>query len=427
MSFEPSSFVPAPDIQTSFAPAEQGWDESKREMLPLVSVIVTNYNYGAFLEQAVASVMAQTYPNIECVIIDDCSTDDSHSVIAALKARYPALRSFVNETNRGQSVSSLEGFSRTRGAYVIFLDADDYFLPNCVETHVRAFLSLRIPVGFTSVDMFQVVDERITLTGFHDFANFVMSGAGQAQDIVREFEWDKRPADARPRLKDKLHFVHPKDAGHWPWTPTSGNCFRRDALKLILNNKRLHELRLNTDTYILRGVASLCGSVLIDVPLVVYRIHQNNNFASRASLHHMRGFHFASLKKNSQIATSSIIDHFIDNLADISMQIESEYYLIEALAALGNVFPKVESSRKGVSYLTEVLLKRRQWICDAIGEELYCDILFYGWNLRKRYWAKRFLPLVSWAIDRGFIFSPEPSHDSVRPGLIKSAALRAKA
>lgn len=120
---------------------------------PLVSIVVTNYNYAAFLEQAVASVMAQTYSNIECVIVDDCSTDENPSVIARLKARYPKLRTVVNETNGGQSVSCLEGFERTRGAYVIFLDADDYLLPDCVETHIRAHLSLRIPVGFTSLDM----------------------------------------------------------------------------------------------------------------------------------------------------------------------------------------------------------------------------------------------------------------------------------
>ncbi|MGA2638981.1 glycosyltransferase family 2 protein, partial [Methylocella sp.] len=403
MNFEPSSFLNTNEESLS-ARKEDGLGDSMRAIRPLVSVIVTNYNYAAFLEQAVSSVMSQTYPNIECVIVDDRSTDESPSVIARLKTRYPNLRTFVNEANGGQSVSCLEGFERTLGAYVIFLDADDYLLPDCVETHIRAHLSLRIPVGFTSVDMIQLVNERITTTTFEGFSNFVRSGAGLGHNIVRE--WEPQQVAGQPKLKKSLHYVPARDAGQWPWAPTSANCFRRDALNLVMNNRRLRELRINTDTYLLRGVTALCGSVLVDAPLAVYRIHPSNNFTLHADLHHLRAFKTSLWKQNSQIAMSSIIDHIVDSLPELSLQMEYRY-IVEALIGLSDAFPKVEASRFGLNYLTEVLLKRRRWFFDTIGKDRFYDILSYGSKPKKRFLtllANGVLPVVSWAIDRGYIF-----------------------
>ncbi|MGO9672626.1 MAG: glycosyltransferase family 2 protein [Methylocella sp.] len=405
MNFEPSSFQNS-NKESFSAQKEDGVGAAMRAIRPLVSVIVTNFNYAAFLEQAVTSVMSQTYPNIECVIVDDCSTDESPARIAELRIRYPNLKTFVNEANGGQSVSCLEGFERTLGAYVIFLDADDYLLPDCVETHIRAHLSLRIPVGFTSVDMIQLVNERVTTTTFQGLSDFVRSGTGLRHNIFREFEWGPQQVAGRPKLKKKLHYVPARDAGQWPWAPTSANCFRRDALNLVMNNKKLRELRINTDTYLLRGVTALCGSVLVDLPLAVYRIHANNNFTMHADLHHLRGFKTISWKNNSQIAMSSIIDHIVDSLPELSLRMESRY-IVEALIGLSDAFPKVEASRFGLNYLTEVLLKRRRWFFDTIGKDRFYDILSYGSKPKKRFLillVNGFLPAVSWAIEHGFIF-----------------------
>ncbi|MGB7044366.1 MAG: glycosyltransferase, partial [Methylocella sp.] len=55
--------------------------------LPLVSVIVVNFNYGRFLRAAVDSVFGQTYPNIECIVVDNASTDESGPVLRAIEAR----------------------------------------------------------------------------------------------------------------------------------------------------------------------------------------------------------------------------------------------------------------------------------------------------------------------------------------------------
>ena len=60
--------------------------------LPLVSVIIVNYNYGRFLKQAADSVFEQTYPNIECIIVDNASTDCSAGVLLDISREYPARK-----------------------------------------------------------------------------------------------------------------------------------------------------------------------------------------------------------------------------------------------------------------------------------------------------------------------------------------------
>ena len=59
-------------------------DHAPRTELPLVTVVVVNYNYGRFLRDAVESVFGQTYPNVECIVVDNASTDVTPSVLAEL-------------------------------------------------------------------------------------------------------------------------------------------------------------------------------------------------------------------------------------------------------------------------------------------------------------------------------------------------------
>jgi len=117
--------------------------------LPLVSVIIVNYNYGRFLKQAAESVFEQTYPNIECIIVDNASTDCSAAVLLDISREYPGAKFVRRKDAGGQSLASKEGFEASLGEYVIFVDADDYLLASSVETHVFVHLSLRVPVGFS--------------------------------------------------------------------------------------------------------------------------------------------------------------------------------------------------------------------------------------------------------------------------------------
>src|ERR1700730_16743846 len=96
--------------------------------LPLVSVIIVNYNYGRFLKQAADSVFEQTYPNIECIIVDNASTDSSAGVLLDISREYPGAKMVRRKDPGGQSLAAKEGFEASSGEYVVFVDADDLLL-----------------------------------------------------------------------------------------------------------------------------------------------------------------------------------------------------------------------------------------------------------------------------------------------------------
>lgn len=111
---------------------------------PLVSVVIPSYNHAHFLDQAIASVLAQEYPRVEVVVVNDGSTDDT----AAVVARFPEVRC-VEQTNRGLAAARNAGLAVCRGELVVFLDADDRLLPGALETGMRK-LTARPAAGFVA-------------------------------------------------------------------------------------------------------------------------------------------------------------------------------------------------------------------------------------------------------------------------------------
>lgn len=100
---------------------------------PLVSVIVTSYNYGRFLSGAIQSALAQTYPNLEIVLVDDGSTDDT----PAVAANYADSVRYVRQANQGAARARNAGIAATRGPLVAFLDADDQWFPDKIARQVE--------------------------------------------------------------------------------------------------------------------------------------------------------------------------------------------------------------------------------------------------------------------------------------------------
>lgn len=94
-----------------------------------VSIIVTAYNKGPYLRQAVESVLAQTYPHIECLIVDDGSTDHTSLVVEGLQRDYPEVKYFRKE-NGGISSARNYGVTKATGTWIQFLDADDWIHPD---------------------------------------------------------------------------------------------------------------------------------------------------------------------------------------------------------------------------------------------------------------------------------------------------------
>src|SRR5687767_13468728 len=103
-------------------------------MAPRASVIVNNYNYAAYLHDAIASALQQRDADVEVIVVDDGSTDDSRDVIASYGERVVA----VFKENGGQASAYNAGFAHATGDVVCFLDADDTLHPNAMVTAVEA-------------------------------------------------------------------------------------------------------------------------------------------------------------------------------------------------------------------------------------------------------------------------------------------------
>lgn len=121
-------------------------------MNPLVSVIIPNYNYARFLEQRIDSVLHQTYRNIEVIILDDCSTDNSREVIERYR-KEPKIKSIIyNEANSGSTFKQWErGFREACGEFIWIAECDDYAEPTFLEEIVGVLQSdASIKIGFSN-------------------------------------------------------------------------------------------------------------------------------------------------------------------------------------------------------------------------------------------------------------------------------------
>src|SRR6202789_1652273 len=105
---------------------------------PLVSILVSNYNYARYIGNSIQSALDQTYTNIELIICDDGSTDDSIRVIEEYERKDKRLR-LIRKANGGQGSGFNAAFALSRGEIITLLDSDDLFLPHKVERIVADF------------------------------------------------------------------------------------------------------------------------------------------------------------------------------------------------------------------------------------------------------------------------------------------------
>ena len=120
---------------------------------PLVSVVIPNYNCARFLAETLDSVFAQTYPNLEVIVVDDGSTDDSLKVLESFASRVRVMR----QANQGVSAARNAGIRESRGAFVAFLDADDLWHPDKLTKQIALFANPAVGLVYCAVEY---IDER---------------------------------------------------------------------------------------------------------------------------------------------------------------------------------------------------------------------------------------------------------------------------
>jgi glycosyltransferase involved in cell wall biosynthesis len=104
-------------------------------MKPLVSIIITSYNYGKFIKTAIDSALNQSYKKIEIIVVDDGSTDDSPEIIKSYGNKIIS----VLKNNQGQSSAINAGFGKSSGSIICLLDSDDFFELDKIQKNVNIY------------------------------------------------------------------------------------------------------------------------------------------------------------------------------------------------------------------------------------------------------------------------------------------------
>lgn len=216
--------------------------------LPLVSVVINNYNYARFLPDAIDSALGQTYPQVEVVVVDDGSTDNSREVISSYGDRVIP----VFKENGGHASAFNAGFRASHGEIIIFLDADDALLPDAAK---------------------KVVDAWTPRTAKAQWVLSHVDGNGRSLGTTVPYAPATMPDGD---IRDVVAAT-----GHYSTPPTSGNAFSRPVLERLMPlDERVW--RMAADTPLL-ALSPFFGDVVsIREPLGLYRIHGGNHGALKS-------------------------------------------------------------------------------------------------------------------------------------------------
>ena len=114
-----------------------------------VSVITPVYNVEKFIDKTLGSILAQSYKNIEIVLVDDCSKDKSAEIIAAYTVKYPNILYHKQEKNQGAAVARNTALKLAKGRYVAFLDSDDIWCEGKLEKQLAFMKQKNAATGYS--------------------------------------------------------------------------------------------------------------------------------------------------------------------------------------------------------------------------------------------------------------------------------------
>ncbi len=127
----------------------------------LVSVITPVYNAERFIATAVESVMNQSYKNIEIILVDDCSSDNSAEIIRLLQKNHPNIVYHLQEKNMGAGVARNKALELAQGQFAAFLDSDDVWKPEKIAKQICVMQQTGAPLCYTAIEMIDESGERV--------------------------------------------------------------------------------------------------------------------------------------------------------------------------------------------------------------------------------------------------------------------------
>lgn len=329
---------------------------------PLVSILMANYNYGAYIGEAIESVLGQTYDHWELLVADDGSTDDSCAVVERYAQRDPRIRLLRSPQNRGQADGFNRAYAASRGAIICLLDSDDMMASTKLE---------RVVARFREEPHVGVVNHRITM----------VDHAGRhvlELPYVMQFEhgW----------IADRVI----RRGGRWLSMPGCAIAFRREIAEVAFPIPDAEEVG-SADGYLI-GLLPLLGAISgIDEALYHYRIHGGNDTGdlvpTAARLAKYRRFtELSTACVNQRLVALGLPERQIDYRRNVVYwQTVLEWHLLQpgwsrdllgayvstaSLLLRDDLYGRVLGAARAVNYGITVLLPapvRRHWLALTLG------------------------------------------------------------
>lgn len=225
----------------------------KSDVSPLVTVVLPAYNHARFVREAIASVVAQTYPHIELVVIDDGSIDGTADAVRAALQGIAIPARFITRENRGAAATLNEGAMLARGAYVSFLNSDDWYAPDRIACMVDDIARSGARWGFSLVSS-------------------VTSEAGGARDAAG--------GECSIQRKQRSHLgTQPASFTliEYNVAISSGNLFVEREFFASVGG--FHDYRYNHDWEFCLRAGALEEPVVVGRQLYFYRVHGQNTIS----------------------------------------------------------------------------------------------------------------------------------------------------
>lgn len=220
-----------------------------------LTIITPNYNYSRYIGQTIESVIKQDYSNIEYIIVDDGSTDNSVEIIHSYVNRYPSKITLITQSNKGQTKAINKALSVATGDILVWINSDDYFCNNIFSKIIQEFNNdVTLDAVFGDI---KIVNEKGNIVKVNRYLNFdypsgVFNGFGKIIPSNAIF-WKKKLTESIGFMNENFHYA--MDSEYW-----SRLLFNRKIkhIPLVIASFRWHE---NAKTITRKNKASMAHKI----------------------------------------------------------------------------------------------------------------------------------------------------------------------
>lgn len=223
-----------------------------------VSVIVPNYNHAKYLKQRIDSILNQTCQDFELIILDDCSTDDSRTIIDEYVTRFPDIKSYYNSSNSGSAFKQWDyGVNKANGEFIWIAESDDYAEPGFLEKSL-AILAGNENIGLVYCNS-KIIDE----------LNKTESYVSDLRITLDENKWSKDYSNKG--LNEISEYLYLNNTIN----NVSGVLFRKK--KYVDAGYADHSMKYCGDWFLYIRILLISDIAYFSSPLNIFRFHANSS------------------------------------------------------------------------------------------------------------------------------------------------------